>query len=53
MIGLIICTFNTQGLGDFKKLESVLCWIKIKNYEIVLLQETHCVTDEEYAWQKY
>ena len=52
MISLSICTFNKQGLGDLKKIESVLCWIKNKNYNIVLLQETHCVTDKEDVWQK-
>ena len=44
---------NTQGLIDFKKLESVLCWIKYKNCDIVLLQETHCVTNKEDVGQKY
>ena len=39
--------------GDFKKLESVFCWIKNKNYEIVLHQETHCVTNKEDVWQIY
>ena len=36
-----------QGLSDFKKLESVLYWIKNNNYDILLLQETHCITNKE------
>ena len=42
LYNLSICTFNTLGPGDFKKLESVLHWIKNMNYDICYSRDTLC-----------
>lgn len=43
----IIYTFNANGLGDFRKRKDVFDYLRTKNGNIYLLQETHLKSDLE------
>lgn len=46
-IRLNVTTINVNGLKDRGKRKRIFEWLKIKNYDIVFLQETHCTGREE------
>ena len=37
-----ICTFNVNGLGEYKKRCQIFEWLKNNKYDICFLQELHC-----------
>ena len=49
-IGPMIGSFNCNGLGNKQKRDLVLNWLKEKQEDIFLLQETHSTTDLERDW---
>ena len=46
-----ICTFNVRGLSSSEKRNDVLNWLKSENYDVFLLQETHCSKELEKEWR--
>ncbi len=44
-------TFNVNGLWDKTKRSEVLNWIRLKQDDIVLIQETHSVLATEGQWE--
>ena len=50
-MNLKIATFNTKGLGDFKKRRKVFTWLRDNKFGIILLQETHVTKDKADFWQ--
>ena len=42
-----IMSFNVRGLNDRKKRRSIFKWIKQKNIDMCLLQETYCTAKVE------
>ena len=50
---LSICSINCNGLRDNKKRHSIFHWFDKKNFDIILLQETHCKDEfETLLWGK-
>ena len=45
-----IMTMNTRGLRDFEKRKEVFQYIKDKEFNIILLQETHISDEIESLW---
>ena len=53
MEGLNIVSYNVRGLRNNKKRLALYEWVKEKEYEIILLQETHChLKKETIKWGK-
>ena len=50
--GLKIGSLNCNGLGDKRKLNKVLTWLKKKDENVFFLQETHSTLEVEDAWRK-
>jgi exonuclease III len=50
MASLTVGSFNVRGLGDNKKRQEVFQWLKDKNVNIVMLQETHCTDNKITDW---
>lgn len=50
-MNLNIATFNTKGLGDFKKRRKVFTWLRDNEFSIIFLQETHVTKDTADFWQ--
>ena len=46
-MGLNIISLNVHGLRDNKKLQNIIDWLKCRNFDIILLQETHIHSDED------
>ena len=44
---ITICSFNCQGLNDYKKRRDVLNYLRQKNYSILCLQDTHFTKNME------
>ena len=42
-----VLSFNANGLGDRKKRVDVLNYLKNQNANIIMLQETHWITESE------
>ena len=42
-----ICSFNCNGLADYSKRKDIFDFLRAKNFNIYLLQETHWTTDQE------
>lgn len=50
---LSIASCNISGLNDATKRKSVFTWLRSQNYDIVMLQETHChLKRDEYRWSR-
>ena len=45
-----VVTFNVNGLGDATKRKEVFHYLNIKNYNIIMLQETHSDKCSERWW---
>jgi exonuclease III len=52
MAKLKLFTYNTKGLKDQAKRDSVFYWLKKKNLDIICLQEAHCEPDTLDKWKK-
>ena len=52
MAKLNIISLNVKGINDIEKRLSVFNWLKNKNTDICLLQETHSTKNEEKHWCK-
>ena len=48
-----IFSFNARGLGDMKKLCTILFWLKTKGSGIFLLQECHSTIASEFNWNQH
>ena len=48
---LKLATFNTKGLGDFKKRRRVFTWLRDNKFSIIFLQETHVTKETSHFWQ--
>lgn len=44
-------SFNVRGLNDQKKRRSIFKWLKQKQIDICLLQETYCTDKVEHIWR--
>lgn len=42
-----VCTFNCNGLNNFSKRKDVFEYVRKKQWNIILLQETHLITKDE------
>ena len=52
-MSLHIVSINVNGIRDSEKRKVIFHWLKIQNFDICLLQETHCGTkDEVNYWSK-
>ena len=51
MTNLKICSFNVRGINEKKKRNDVFSWLRKKNCDIYLLQETHSTEAIENSWQ--
>ena len=51
MTKLKICTFNVKGINEQKKRRDVFSWLRKKNVDICLLQETHSTEQVENYWK--
>lgn len=45
------CTYNTRGLGNFRKRKQLFTLIKLKEIDITFLQETHATEDNIHLWR--
>ena len=45
-----ICTFNVNGLGEYKKRCQMFEWLKDNKYDICFLQELHCQNISNDNW---
>ena len=55
MPGISVGSYNVNGLGgatNSEKRSKIFEWLRQKDDEIILLQETHCVPEMEETWQK-
>ena len=41
------CSFNCNGLAEYSKRKDVFDFLRAKNFNIYLLQETHITADQE------
>ena len=51
MISLKIGSLNVWGLGDNQKRREIYTWLRNKQMNIYLLQETKCTPDKEQQWK--
>ncbi len=50
---LKLLSLNVRGLRDNRKRHKLYYWLKHNNYDIILLQETHCANNHEISeWSK-
>ena len=50
---LKFASLNVRGLKDEKKRNAIFYWLRKQNFDVILLQETHChCRKEEYCWGK-
>ena len=49
-MNLTICSLNVRGLNEVKKRLEVFNWLKLKEYSICLLQETHLLNSKTTIW---
>ena len=50
---LRICSLNVNGLRDYRKRSKIFTWLRMKNFDIIFLQETHCAKySESKLWEK-
>ena len=51
MSGYNIVSLNSRGLADKLKRKEILTWLHQKYAKIILLQETHSISDSESDWK--
>ena len=50
---LSTATCNISGLNGITKRKAVFTWVRAQQYDIVMLQETHChLKRDEYRWSR-
>ena len=49
---LQIGSFNCNGMGGTSKRDLVLNWLKLKDDQIIFVQESHSTSDSENDWRK-
>ena len=49
---LKLVSFNTRGLRDYCKRKNVFSKLKKLKCDIIMLQETHSVSDDEVQWER-
>ena len=47
-----ICTFNVKGLADIKKRTQIFNWFRESDYNIIMLQEIHCKSQDYKKWEQ-
>jgi len=48
-----ICSLNTNGIRDSRKRAQLFTWLRIKKFDIIFLQETHCNSyRDSKLWEK-
>lgn len=52
MMPIKFVSFNVRGLRDSNKRKKVFSKMKKLNSDIIMLQETHSVEDDEVLWQR-
>ena len=45
-----ICSLNVRGLRDSIKRRKLFLWLRRKQFDIILLQETHSTKNDEILW---
>lgn len=50
MTNVSIMTYNVNGLGDEKKRRKVFNYLHEHKYDVIMMQETHSVSDSEKRW---
>ena len=45
-------SLNVRGLRDHKKRQTIFHWLRKKNFDVILLQETHCIDTDIFKWSK-
>ena len=43
-------TYNVRGLGDLRKRREIFYYLHQKGWDIMFLQETHCIKSKEKIW---
>ena len=51
-INLGVATFNVNGIKAKSKRIKIFEWLKLKNEEIIFLQETHSTSEVEKQWER-
>jgi exonuclease III len=51
MTSLKLCSYNVKGINEKKKRTDLFAWLRKKNCDIYLLQESHCTKSKETLWQ--
>ena len=50
---LRICSLNVNGIRDYNKRLQLFTWLRMKGYDIIFLQETHCCNySDSKLWEK-
>lgn len=49
---ITIASYNCNGLAEKKKRNQIFTWLKMKNYSIIFLQETHSIPADEKLWKE-
>jgi len=44
---LRICSLNANSMRDHSKRAQLVTWLKIKNFDIMFLQQTHCNSNSD------
>ena len=47
-----LVSLNVRGLNNISKRKAVFKWLENKQYDIILLQETHTTTVSESVWNR-
>ena len=48
----LIGTLNCRGLRDILKRKKLFSWLREKNQDLFLLQETHSTAGDEVTWER-
>ena len=51
-MSISICSLNVNGVRDSKKRSVLFHWLKMQNFDLILLQETHCDVQNEKKWSQ-
>ena len=52
MANVNLMSLNVRGLRNFEKQKAVFKWLKKRDFDIILLQETHTSSDLEEKWKR-
>ena len=50
-MNISLCSYNVRGLGNANKREHIFTWLKNKQFDICLLQETHFEKNTCDSWK--